>query len=172
MSTTTFSFAVGEWCRGVMGAAEAIFKMSVQDVVGEMQKVGPSKASTKAAIKSAKKKFVGPPAPAGAGGRLPVDTGFLRASLLASTSSMPAISPGAVPVEGKRYTVGEQVELTIAGLTLGQPFYAGYTAAYAAAMEYGSGSLAPYAFVRTAAQGWQQIVSKREAELMRRLGLS
>lgn len=145
---TGFAAAVGDWCKGVEGAVEAIFKMSVQDVVGEMQKVR------------------------GAGGRMRIDTGFLRASLLGSTAAMPSIDPDARPVEGASYPAGEQVELTIAGLALGQPFYAGYTASYAAAREYGARGQPPDAFVRTAAQGWQAIVAKREAELMRRLGLS
>lgn len=145
---TSFAASVGDWCRGVEGAVEAIFKASVQDVVSEMQK------------------------PRGAGGRMRVDTGFLRASLLGSTSAMPSIDPNARPADGGSYPAGQQVELTIAGLTLGQPFYAGYTASYAAAREYGARGQAPDAFVRTAAQGWQQIVAKREAELMRRLGLS
>lgn len=145
---TSFAASVGDWCKGVEGAVEAIFKASVQDVVSEMQK------------------------PRGAGGRMRVDTGFLRASLLGSTSAMPSIDPNARPADGATYPAGQQVELTIAGLTLGQPFYAGYTASYAAAREYGARGQAPDAFARTAAQGWQQIVAKREAELMRRLGLA
>lgn len=145
---TGFAATVGDWCRGVEGAVEAIFKASVQDVVSEMQKVR------------------------GAGGRMRVDTGFLRASLLGSTSAMPSIDPNAKPVEGRTYPAGEQVELTIAGLTLGQPFYAGYTASYAGHREYGARGQPPDAFVRTAAQGWQAIVAKNEQELMRRLGLS
>lgn len=145
---TSFAAQVGDWCKGVEGAVEAIFKMSVQDIVGEMQK------------------------PRGAGGRMRVDTGFLRASLLGSTSAMPSIDPNARPADGATYPAGQQVELTIAGLTLGQPFYAGYTASYAAAREYGARGQPPDAFVRTAAQGWQAIVAKREAELMRRLGLA
>lgn len=145
---TGFAASVGAWCNGVEGAIEAIFKASVQDVISEMQR------------------------PRGAGGRLRVDTGFLRASLLGSTAAMPSIDPNARPAEGATYPAGQQVELTIAGLTIGQPFYAGYTASYAAAREYGARGQPPDAFVRTAAQGWQAIVAKREAELMRRLGLS
>ncbi len=145
---TSFAATVGDWCKGVEGAVEAIFKASVQDVVSEMQK-------TRAE-----------------GGRMRVDTGFLRASLLGSAAAMPSIDPGANPVEGGTYPLGQQVELTIAGLTLGQPFYAGYTASYAAHREYGARGQSADAFVRTAAQGWQQIVAKNEAELMRRLGLS
>lgn len=146
---TSFAASVGDWCKGVEGAVEAIIKMSLQDVVSEMQKV------------------------VGEGGRMRIKSGFLRASLLGSAAAMPSIDPNARPVPGQTYVyTGEQVELTIAGLTLGQPFYAGYTASYAAAREYGARGQAPDAFVRTAAQGWQQIVAKREAELMRRLGLA
>lgn len=145
---TGFAATVGDWCRGVEGALEAILKTSVQDVVEEMQK------------------------PRTAGGRMRIDTGFLRASLLASTAAMPDINPAARPTEGRSYAVGNQVELSIAGLELGQTIYLGYTAAYAGHREYGANGQPPDAFVRTAAQGWQQIVAKNEAELMRRLGLA
>ncbi|WP_428029808.1 HK97 gp10 family phage protein [Ancylobacter sp.] len=168
-----FAASVGAWCHGVVGAIEAIHEDSVTDVVSVMQTAGPSKAATKADIKNAKKKFVGPPQPAGHGGRMPVDTGHLRASLMASTSQMPSIDPNNNNPTGQPVTYQPgQVETVIKGATLGQTIYIGYTAAYAAAMEYGSGSLAPYAFVRTAAQGWQQIVAKNEAAIMRARGLS
>lgn len=106
---------------------------------------------------------------------MPVDTGFLRASLLASTSAMPSIDKGKVPAEGARpgqyVEDATQIELVINGAKLGDPLYFGFTAAYAAVMEYGTGSLPPYAFVRTAAQGWQAIVARKEREIMQRMGL-
>lgn len=145
---TGFAAAVGNWCDRVEGAVEAIFKTSAQDIVGEMQK------------------------PRGAGGRMRVVTGFLRASLLASTSQMPNINPAAKPVKGRTYPDVGQVEVVIAGSELGQTIYFGYTAAYAAHREYGARGQAPDAFVRTAAQAWPQVVAKNEAELMRRLGLA
>lgn len=164
-----FAATVGAWCHGVVGALDAIHQDSVTDVVAEMQKVGPSKAATAADIKNANKRFVGPPKPAGYGGRMPVDTGHLRASLMASTSQMPSIDPNNNNPSGRTvaYQPG-QVEAVIQSAALGQTIYIGYTAAYAAKMEYE----VPYAFVRTAAQGWQQIVAKNEAEIMRARGLA
>jgi hypothetical protein len=145
---SSFAAQVADWCHGVEGAVEAIFRASVQDVVAEMQK------------------------PAKAGGRMRIKTGFLRASLMGSASQMPTIDPTFRPIEGRTYPESGAVEALIAGADIEQPLYFGYTAAYAGHREYGAHGQPPDAFVRTAAQGWQQIVAKNEAELMRRLGLA
>ncbi len=79
MATLSFSAAVAQWADKVEGAVEAIFKEATQEVVEEMQ------------------------TPVGQGGRMRVDTGFLRASLLASSTAMPAINAAASPAEGSTY---------------------------------------------------------------------
>ena len=145
---SSFAAQVADWCHGVEGAVEAIFRASVQDVVSEMQK------------------------PTGAGGRMRIKTGFLRASLMGSASQMPTIDPNFRPIEGKTYPDDGAVEAFIASADIDHTLYFGYTASYAAAREYGARGQAPDAFVRTAAQGWQAIVSRNEAELMRRLRLA
>lgn len=147
MANLSFSTAVAEWTRKVEGAAEAVFKQSAQEVVAEMQK-------TRAE-----------------GGRMRVDTGFLRASLMASTSAMPAINAAAQPQPGAAYSPDGQIEAVIAGADIGQTLYFGYTAAYAAAREYGARGQAPDAFVRTAAQRWPEVVDRNAKELKARLGL-
>ena len=129
------------------GAVEAVWKQSAQEVVNEMQK------------------------PVAAGGRMRVDTGFLRASLMASTASMPPINPQAVPAEGAGYSFADtDIIATIAGAELGQTLHFGYTASYAAFREYGAMGQPPDAFVRTAAQKWPFIVKEVEARLASRLG--
>lgn len=148
MANLSFSDEVQDWVRKVEGAEEAIFKESVQELVAEAQK------------------------PRSVGGHMRVDTGFLRASLLASTSAMPVINPAARPVEGKSYGYdGSEISAVIAGSELGQTIHLGYTASYAAFREFGSNGQAPDAFVRSAAQRWPQIVNAKTNELKSRLGL-
>ena len=110
--------------------------------------------------------------PRSAGGRLRVDTGFLRASLMASTAAMPSISPTARPVEGGKYVYNEgQVEAVIAGAEVGDTLYSGYTASYAAAREFGARGQPPDAFVRMAAQNWGMIVDRNTAKVKAAFGL-
>lgn len=148
MAKLSFSASVATWADKVEGAFEVIFKEAAQEVVEEMQK------------------------PTGQGGRIRVDTGFLRASLMASTTMMPTIKANANPVEGESYTPDfAQIEAVIAGADIGDTLYFGYTASYAAYREYGANGQPPDAFVRIAAQNWPIIVDRKAADLKRRLGL-
>lgn len=86
-------------------------------------------------------------------------TGFLRASWLASTSSMPLIDRNARPEKGALYQDNDsQIALVIAGASLGQPIFFGFTAGYADIREYYDG------MVRLEAQRWGAIVSEVVAE--------
>ena len=148
MAKLSFSAAVAKWVDKVHGATEAVFKQSAQAVVAEMQ------------------------TPVSEGGRMRVDTGFLRASLMASTSSMPGIVKGKGPEAGKTYEADfGQIEAVIAGSEAGDTIYFGYTAAYAAAREYGANGQPADGFVRLAAQRWPTIVDRTAKELRSRLGL-
>ena len=148
MANLTFAAQVADWAKRVELAEERIFKESVQELANRVQ-------TTRSA-----------------GGRMRVDTGFLRASLMASTTAMPLIDPKMGPVEGQAYVFDAGViEAIIAGSELGDTIYLGYTAAYATHREYGARGQAPDAFVRTAAQQWPQIVDEKAAELKSRLGL-
>ncbi|MGN7734374.1 HK97 gp10 family phage protein [Ensifer sp. 22564] len=147
MATLSFSAAVAQWADKIEGAVEAVFKESVQEVVEEMQ------------------------TPVGQGGRMRVDTGFLRASLLASSTSMPAINASSKPTEGTAYSPDfAQVEAVIAGSDIRDTLYFGYTAAYAGHREYGANGQPADGFVRMAAQNWPIIVDRKAAELKSRLG--
>ncbi|MDR6632344.1 hypothetical protein J2X72_001128 [Phyllobacterium sp. 1468] len=148
MAKLSFSAQVAAFAEKIPGAVEAVFKESVQEVVSEMQ------------------------TPIGAGGRMRVDTGFLRASLMASTASMPAISSNKKPVDGQKYAYDEgSIEAVILGADVNDTLYIGYTAAYAGHREYGVNGQAPDAFVRSAVQRWDSIVEAKANELKRRLGL-
>lgn len=81
-------------------------------------------------------------------------TGFLRASLLASTDMMPVIDRNARPAPDSIHAEDNtQIALVIAGASLGKPIYLGFVAAYARPREYHDG------MVRLTAQRWPAIVS-------------
>ncbi|ACI55694.1 conserved hypothetical protein [Rhizobium leguminosarum bv. trifolii WSM2304] len=138
----SFAAEVSEWCRQFEGAAEAVFQTAAQTVANEVRTA------------------------VAEGGRMPVKTGNLRRSLMASTSAMPTIK------EGKETFSDSGLELVIAGAELGSTVYLGFQAAYAARMNYGfvgTDSLgrtynqAGYGFVDAVAQRWPQIVTQAEA---------
>lgn len=136
---TSFAATVGDWCRDVPVALEIVFKESAQELVDQMQML------------------------------VPRDTGFLRSSLMASTSAMPTLhreNPGvAVPDD-----LGE-VLLVIAGTDLGDTLYLGYTANYAYHVHAGSGGRTPRPWVTIVAQRWNEIVATKAAEVRKRMGL-
>lgn len=103
--------------------------------------------------------------PVAKGGNMRVKTGFLRASLMASTSAMPLIDPNAKPpsnaADDSYDWDSNQVNLVIAGSDIGQTIYFGFTASYARYREYEDG------FVRLAAQRWQQIVDANAAKAIK-----
>lgn len=143
----SFSAQVSDWVRQTKGASKAVLKQSAQELVNEAQ------------------------TPRALGGRMRVDTGFLRASLMASTASMPKINPSAKPAEGGTFAWTEaEIAVVLAGADLGDTIYFGWTAAYAAHREFGARGQPPDAFVRSAAQKWPQIVQRVEAQLSSRLG--
>lgn len=133
MANLNFAAQVDDWCRMTDKRMTAVFRESAERVIEEMQK------------------------PVGAGGNMPIDTGFLRASLMASTSGLPMMSrPN--PGTAASYD-GGQISMVIAGAELGETVYAGYTANYAAHVEYGARGRPPRRFVGLAAQKWPEIVS-------------
>lgn len=116
-----------------------------------------SKEKIEAVVKqSAQEVFSIAQMPKAAGGRMPVDTGFLRNSLIATLNGS-AVGGGA-----DAYT------LAIAGAELGDTIFAGWTANYARFMEYGTSKASGNFYMLNAAQQWQAIVA-RNAELVRNL---
>lgn len=100
----------------------AVFRQSVQDVMEDAQ------------------------TPVQQGGRMHVDTGFLRASLQSSLNGTTALSGP------------DSYSLAIATASFGDTYFGGWTASYAKAREFGSRGQAPDFFMRGAAQKWQAIV--------------
>lgn len=175
----SFAATIGEWGRAELDRAEAIFQTAAQTVANEVREPGPSVASTRSAIRDGlgssgrgknRRQVQGPVARTGSG-RMPVDTGNLRRSLMASTAEMPALK------EGKEEFSDSGVEMVISGAELGSTVYLGFQAAYALRMEYGfvgqdslgrTYNQAGYGFVEAAAQRWPQIVAEAEAKIRSR----
>ena len=137
---TTFEAEVAEWARKVQGAELLIFQESVQELVSQLTAL------------------------------VPVDTGFLRSSLRASTTAMPVMSlenPGA----GAFNLDAGEISLVIAGADIGDTIYLGYTANYGAYIHYGANGRTGRPWVAMVAQRWASIVSAKAAEVKARLGL-
>jgi hypothetical protein len=129
-----FDAQISDWVKQTQQRIDAVFRESAQRVIEDMQ------------------------TPVGAGGNMPVDTGFLRASLQVSTQ-LPTPRGGA-PEEGKTYAYDAgPVALVIAGAHIGQTIYAVFGAAYSSAVEYGSRGREGRHFVGLAAQRWPMTVT-------------
>lgn len=143
----SFAATISEWGRAEMDRAEAIFQDAAQTVANEVRK------------------------PLAEGGRMPIDTGNLRRSLMASTSEMPSIKP-------EQTTFNDAgLEMVIAGAELGGTIFLGFQATYAARREFGfvgTDSLGRLynetgsGFVSATAQRWNQIVAEAEQRVRTR----
>ncbi len=149
MATENLSFAaqVSQWAKAETEREEAVFRTAAQEVANEVRR------------------------PVAEGGRMPLKTGNLRRSLMASTADMPTIQ------EGKTEFQDSAIELVIADAHLGDTIFLGFQAAYAARMNYGfvgTDSLGRtynqtgFGFVDAVAQRWQQIVTQAEATVRNR----
>lgn len=109
--------------------------------------------------------------PVAKGGNMPVDTGYLRYGIRASLSAMPAVIPKSHPTQGANYGYSPgEITLVINQAKLGQTIYIGYTAAYAAHVEYGTSKIRARGFVGKAALQWQQTVNQVVENLKARAG--
>jgi hypothetical protein len=130
---SAFSADIGKWARQTEARMTAVFRESAQGVAEGIKRTRAD------------------------GGHMRVKTGFLRASLMASTSQMPSINPMARPPDDaadNSFAPDPFVSLVIAGADIGQTIYLGFTASYARPREYEDG------FVRLTAQRWPQIVEE------------
>lgn len=150
--SSTFEADIGEWALKVEGAFEAVFKESAQELTSQMD------------LLLEQTVYAQPVSPSGY-----QRTGFLRASLVASTAAMPLLTrdnPGvAVPTDLA------PILLVINGADLGETLYLGYTANYAAFVHYSGNGQSGRPWVAMAAQRWPQIVSDVALRVRSRLGL-
>lgn len=142
MAVLSFAAQVSDWAKAEMDRQEAIFQTAAQMVADEVRLTVHQ------------------------GGRMPIDTGNLRRSLMASTTAMPSVK------QDQSEFTDQGVEMVIAGAELGGTVYLGFQANYALRMEYGfvgADSLgrmynqAGFGFVSATAQRWLQIVAEAEA---------
>lgn len=144
-----FAAQISEWAQQTEGALEAVFHASAQEVYNAVRL---SVAD---------------------GGRMPVKTGNLRRSFMASTAAMPSIKEGAETFSD----LGSASELVIAGAALGSTVFIGAQAAYAARLNYGfvgedslgrTYNQTGYGFIEAVSQRWPQIVAAEEAKVRAR----
>lgn len=148
-SNLNFSQQVNDWVRRTEGRLNAVFRGSTQEIVSRIL------------------------------ARIPIDTGFARASVRASLSTMPPINSAARPARGRNgeeergsvypYDPGNII-LVINGAVAGDTIYIGWTAAYVIFLEYGSSMQAPMGFVGITAQEWPRIVEQITAQAQARAG--
>lgn len=126
--TKTFAAQLADIRGLTIKRIEAVAKQSIQDVVDDMQ------------------------TPKAKGGRMPVDTGFLRNSLVSGLDGSFG-PPGADSYTG-----------VIAGMEIGQVARFGYTAEYAIHQELGTSKMAGNHFMGGAAAKWPAYVAANAAK--------
>ncbi len=125
----SFTADIARFGEKAIAKAELIFKQSAQTVYENAQR------------------------PVARGGSMPVDTGFLRNSLVAGLN-------GSTSLAGPDAYV-----LAVAGANLDDSIFAGWTANYARFVEYGSSRRPGRFFALKAAQQWQAIVAENAARV-------
>jgi hypothetical protein len=142
----SFSAQVSAWVAEKKERRDAVYRESAQRVVEIMQE------------------------PVGAGGNLPVDTGFLRASLVANIGTeTPALVGRPSDTGSYSYDAG-QVNLVIAGAHADDIITVAYGANYARFQEYGVHGREGRRFVALAAQQWPRVVNEVCAEAQKGAG--
>lgn len=145
VSNLQFAADIERWAEATEAKLRAVFRMSAQDVIEVMQEVGPSKTN---------------PASTGTG-RMPVATGFLRASLRVQLNADPPPANVANPNPDGRYSFNPAAAtLVINQAEIGDRVTAGFTANYARAVDLGTSKFPGYHFVEYASGQWQQIVRR------------
>lgn len=132
----SFTAQISGWVTETKQRMEAVVKQSASDVIEIMQ------------------------TPVAKGGNMPVDTGFLRSSLIVSLDGPrptyrenPFTQAGAAPSWDMSVA-----DIKIASAGLGKPIWATYTANYAGHVHYGANGRPGRLFVDLAAQKWVSIV--------------
>ena len=134
MSEKQFTAFMTKWALRTNGRMTAVFRNAAQEVHNQTR------------------------LPKAQGGLMPVITGNLRRSLLASTSSMPSLAGYETKFDREDATANTMV---IANAPLGSTIYMGFQAGYARWAEMHNG------FVRSVAQRWPEIVQKSARDIER-----
>lgn len=146
MAQGSFHVQVTAWVRETKERREKVHRESAERIVAIMQ------------------------TPRGAGGNLRVDTGFLRASLVATTgTALPMTVQKPDGPQSFIYDAGP-INLVINGVDIRQPVSIVYTANYARHREYGANGHPGDRWVALAAQQWVQTVNQVCTEAQSRAG--
>jgi len=124
---------IDQWVAKSQARLEAVWKTAAQDIAREVQ------------------------TPSAKGGKIRVDTGYLRNSFAADINATPS-GNGETP-----YTSGP-ISIVVNRAKIGDRVVFGWSAQYAIYVE------ARFAFLRSAAQNWQQIVDKSAQKVKTRVG--
>jgi hypothetical protein len=124
----SFTQQVNAWIDKAERRIDKVIKQSAADVFAEAQR------------------------PVAEGGNMPVDTGFLRASLQTDSGGSASSGP-------------DSYLLAIAGMQPGDPITGVWTAEYARHVEYGARGRPPRRFVGQAAAQWPEIVARSVAKV-------
>lgn len=146
MAQGSFTGQISDWVNQTKQRREAVHKGSTQRIIEIMQ------------------------TPRNAGGNLRFDTGFLRGSLIATTST--ALPPAIDKPDGvAAFSYDAQaISLVILGADIKAPITAVYTASYARPREYGSRGQPGDRWVALAAQRWQGVVNEECIKALSRAG--
>lgn len=123
-----FSAQIKGWSEKAIRNAENVIKDAGQDLFEEAQR------------------------PVSQGGSMPVDTGFLRNSLVSQLNGS-AMGTGAT-----------SYVFALAGFKLGDTMFGGWTAEYAEHVNYGTSKMQGRFYVDLAAQKWQLFINKAAAK--------
>lgn len=141
-----FSDLVTQFVQETQERMDAVFAVSIQKTVALMQE------------------------PLGAGGNMPIDTGFLRNSIVATPGATPpAISLRKNPGTGVFEYDSGAVNLVIAGAKVLEGMTVLYSADYAVYVEFGARGRPGRRFVGLAVQQFPQVVSRASRELEHRI---
>lgn len=185
MAQGAFASAVSAWVKETKERQVAVRNLAAERVIEVMQEPGPSMATAAKAVsagiglgkvrkdgsRGVSKRAFGPITNPGGSGNVPVDTGFLRASLVVGigTLSLPTTTPPENATGAFDWDEGA-VNLVLSGAKMSDAIEARYTAVYARVAEYGGGSRRARRFVALAAQQWGAIVDQACAEAKSRAG--
>lgn len=180
MAQGSFAAQVAAFAASSKEKQVAVRNLATQRVIEVMQEPGPSMATAAKAVsagvglgkvkadgsRGVSKRAFGPIGNPGGSGNMPVDSGFLRASLVVGRGSLslPTTSPPENATGPFNWSPGE-VNLVLQGAAMTDAIEARYTAVYARKAEYGGGTRRARRFVALAAQQWGSIVERACAEV-------
>lgn len=140
MAQGAFSAKISAWVKETKERRDAVYRGSAQQIVALMQ------------------------TPRSEGGNLRTDTGFMRASLVATTrAGLPPVTFKPPNVTKFSYDAGP-INLVINGAEISEPITVVYTANYARPREYGARGQPADRWVALAAQRWPQVVEQECAK--------